>query len=141
MKEITKLMIKEFNLKKLGCDFMGFHLNKGDIYTFHHLIVPHRHCKEMGLGEGYTRQNGSILFTTSHEYLHLIESKDLEIFNLITSEMIDENLKGYIDYCNLSRINELLESFEMQHKNDKGKNGKLLIKNEYYNRICKVTKK
>lgn len=137
MKEITRLMVKEFNLKKLGCDFMGFRLNRGDIYTYHHLIVPHRHCKEMGLGEGYTRQNGAILFTTSHEYLHLIESKDLEIFNLITSEMIDENIKGYLDTYNLMKINDLLNCFEREHEHDRSKKGKILIKKEYYNRIYK----
>ena len=140
MREITKLMIKEFNLKKLGCDFMGFHLNKGDRYTYHHLIVPHRHCKEMGLGEGYTRENGAILFTTSHEYLHLIESKDLEIFNLITSEMIDENIKGYLDTYNLMKINDLLNCFEREHEYDRSRKGKILIKREYYNRIYKGTK-
>lgn len=140
MKEITRLMIKEFNLKKLGCDFMGFRLNRGDIYTYHHLIVPHRHCKEMGLGEGYTRQNGTILFTTSHEYLHLIESKDLEIFNLITSEMIDENIKGYLDTYNLMKINDLLNCFEREHEYDRSRKGKILIKREYYNRIYKGTK-
>ena len=140
MKEITRLMVKEFNLKKLGCDFMGFRLNRGDIYTYHHLIVPHRHCKEMGLGDGYTRQNGAILFTTSHEYLHLIESKDEEIFNLITSEMIDENIKGYLDIYNLIKINDLLNCFEREHEYDRSKKGKILIKREYYNRIYKGTK-
>lgn len=140
MREITKLMIREFNIKKLGYDFMGFRLNKGDIATFHHLIVPHRNCKELGLGEGYTRENGAILFTTSHEYLHLIESKDEEIFNLITSEMIDENIKGYLDTYNLMKINDLLNYFEREHENDRSKKGKMLIKREYYNRIYKGTK-
>lgn len=140
MREITKLMIREFNIKKLGYDFMGFRLNIGDIYTYHHLIVPHRHCKEMGLGEGYTRENGAILFTTSHEYLHLIESKDLEIFNLITSEMIDENIKGYLDTYNLMKINDLLNCFEREHEYDRGRKGKILIKREYYNRIYKGIK-
>ena len=140
MREITKLMIREFNIKRLGYDFMGFRLNRGDIYTYHHLIVPHRHCKEMGLGEGYTRENGAILFTTSHEYLHLIESKDLEIFNLITSEMIDENIKGYLDTYNLMKINDLLNYFEREHEHNRSKKGKILIKREYYNRIYKGTK-
>ena len=42
MKEITKSMIKEFKLRELEFDFMGYKLQKGDIYTFHHLIVPNR---------------------------------------------------------------------------------------------------
>ena len=103
MREITKLMIREFNIKRLGYDFMGFRLNKGDIATYHHLI----------------------------------ESKDEEIFNLITSEMIDENIKGYLDTYNLMKINDLLNCFEREHEHDRSKKGKILIKKEYYNRIYK----
>lgn len=129
MKEITKLMIKEFNIKKLGYDFMGYSLQKNDIYTFHHLIVPKR---EGGL---ITRENGSILCgNSSHPYLHLIEYIDEEIFYRITSEMIDQNIKGRLDIENLRRIRGLLEYFEKEHSTDRGKKGKLLIKEEYYRR-------
>ena len=34
MKEVTKLMINEFKIKQLGYDFMGYTLQKNDIYTF-----------------------------------------------------------------------------------------------------------
>ena len=74
MKEITKSMIKEFKLRELEFDFMGYKLQKGDIYTFHHLIVPNRE------GGPYERWNGAILFSTPHQYLHLIESKDNDRF-------------------------------------------------------------
>lgn len=129
MKEITKLMIKEFNIKKLGYDFMGYSLQKGDIYTYHHLIVPKR------LNGLETRENGAILCgASSHPYLHLIEYLDLEIFNLISSEMIDQNIKGRLDIENLRKIRYLLEYFEREHCNDRGKKGKLLIKEEYLKR-------
>lgn len=89
MKQVTKLMIKEFKIKQIGYDFMGYSLQKNDIYTFHHLIIPNRNNGPVA------RWNGSILCgETSHQYLHLIETKDLEIFNYITSEMIDINIKG-----------------------------------------------
>ena len=42
MKQVTKLMIRDYKIKELGCDFMGFHLNKDDMATFHHLIIPNR---------------------------------------------------------------------------------------------------
>lgn len=129
MKEITKLMIKEFNIKKLGYDFMGYSLQKGDIYTFHHLIVPKR------FGGAESRENGAVLCgNTSHPYLHLIEYIDEEIFYRITSEMIDQNIKGKLDTENLRKIKGLLEYFEREHCNDRGKKGKLLIKEEYLKR-------
>ena len=98
MREITKEMIDHYKIMKLGFDFMGFPVYQKNKLSFHHLIVPHRHCKENGLGEGYLWWNGAILRqNTSHEYLHIIESKDLDRFNAITSELIDENVKGYLD--------------------------------------------
>ena len=53
MKEVTKEMIKEFQLKKLHYDFMGYTFKRPDELSFHHLIVPHKDCKIQGLGEGY----------------------------------------------------------------------------------------
>ena len=92
MKEITKLMIKEYKLMKLGYDFMGYDITNKNNLSFHHLIVPHRNCKAMGLGEGYLERNGAILNqNTSHDYLHLIEAKDYDMFLAITNELIDEN--------------------------------------------------
>lgn len=130
MKEITNLMIKEFNINKLGYDFMGYSLKKGDIYTFHHLIIPNRY------GGKYERWNGAILCgETSHPYLHLIESKDYDMFTYITSEMIDMNIKGYLDIDNIRRIHDLLKQFEIEYAGVKGKKGKRLIKWDYKERI------
>lgn len=129
MKEVTKLMINEFKIKQLGYDFMGYHLNKDDIYTFHHLIVPNRY------GGAYARWNGAILCgKTSHPYLHVIENKDYDVFCYLTSEMIDMNVKGYLDVDNLRRINDLLCQFEREHCSDRTRKGKLLIKEEYTKR-------
>ena len=121
---------------KLGYDFMGYKVDKKNSLSFHHLIVPRRNCKECGLGEGYLFWNGAILRQdTSHDYLHLIESKDYDIFLAITSEMIDQNIKGYLDIDNLRRINDILKTFEREHYHDRNKKGKLLIKDSYFKRI------
>jgi hypothetical protein len=126
MKEVTQLMIRDFNIKQLGYDFMGYSLQKNDIYTFHHLIVPKKY------GGQYERWNGAILCgSTSHPYLHLIEAKDYDIYTYITNEMIEMNLKGYLDIDNLKRISQLLNQFELEHKYDRGKKKRLLIKEEY----------
>lgn len=132
MKEITKIMVNDFKIMKLGMDFMGYHVNRKQDLSYHHLIVPRRHCKEAGLGEGYLYWNGAILRqNTSHDYLHIIEKIDPDIFYELTSEMIDENIKGRLDIDNLKRIHDLLLYFEREHDHDTSKKGKLLIKREF----------
>lgn len=138
MREITKLMIKKYDLKKLGYDFLGYPFKKTSELSFHHLIVAHRYCKERGLGEGYLWWNGAILKqSTSHEYLHIIESKDLDRFNAITSELIDENIKGYLDQENLLAINDILNGFEREYSGTRTKKGYPLIKEEYTRRLVR----
>ncbi|MEI3530121.1 MAG: hypothetical protein V8Q75_03475 [Bacilli bacterium] len=138
MKEMTKIMINDFKIMKLGYDFMGYSVKRKEGLSFHHLIIPHRDCKNLGLGEGYLYWNGAILNqNTSHDYLHMIESKDYDLFLSITSEIIDMNVKGYLDIENLKRISELLKMFEREHCGDRSKKGKLLIKEEYTRRMIK----
>ncbi len=132
MREITKEMIEYYKIMKLKIDFMSYEVAKKNTLSFHHLIVPKCQCRENGLGEGYLWWNGAILNqSTSHDYLHLIEAKDYDMFLAITSEMIDENIKGYLDRENLLRIRDILEQFEREHCSDRGKKGNLLIKDSY----------
>lgn len=131
MKEITKSMIKEFKLRELGFDFMGYKLQKGDIYTFHHLIVPNRE------GGPYARWNGAILFSTPHQYLHVIESKDNDRFYYISSELIDINIKGCVDIENIRAIDDVLCSFENEYCGSTTSKGKNLIKEEYTHRVLR----
>lgn len=128
LKEVTRLMINEFKIRELGHDFMGYSLQKGDVYTFHHLIIPNRH------GGPYQRWNGAILFSTPHQYLHTIESINDKYFNYITSEMIDMNHKGYLSIYNIAEIDNILSEFEYKYWNVRNKKGKRLIKDEYMNR-------
>ena len=132
MREITEKMIKDFKIMKLGFDFMGYKVDKKQSLSFHHLIIPHRESRNYGIGDGYLYWNGAILRqNTSHDYLHIIEAKDYDLFLAITSEMIDENIKGKIDIDNLKRIHDLLLYFEREHDHDTSKKGKLLIKREF----------
>ena len=132
MREVTNLMIRDFKIMQLGYDFLGYKVNRKKDLSFHHLIIPHRESKAYGIGEGYLYWNGAILVQdTSHEYLHSIEQKDEEIFLKITSEMIDQNMKGRLDIENLRQIRSMLEYFEKEHCSDRTKKGKLLIKDKY----------
>ena len=130
MKPITREMIKKYGIKDF--DFMGYDVRRKENLSFHHLIIPHRNCKEYGMGEGYLLWNGAILNQdTSHEYLHIIEYVDYDVFCSLTSEMIDMNIKGYLDKDNLRYIKDILLYFEREHDHDRNKKGKLLIKREY----------
>ena len=44
MKPITREMIKIYNIRKLGYDFMGYKINRMESLSFHHLIIPKREC-------------------------------------------------------------------------------------------------
>lgn len=129
MEKIRNLMISEFAIDKLGYDFMGYTLQRGDEYNFHHLIVP---ARKHGAKEFW---NGAVLCgKTSHPYLHLIEAKDYKTFCYITAEMVDMNIKRYLDAENLQKIDELLSEFEYKNRNLKNRKGKLLIKDDYLRR-------
>ena len=138
MKQVTKDMIDDFKIMKKKIDFMGYQVDSKNGLSFHHLIVPKRNCKKEGLGDGYLYWNGAILVQdTSHNYLHLIERLDPEIFSLISSEMIDENIKRKIEKENLLKIRDLLLYFEREHDHDYNGN-KLIIKREYVNKRVNI---
>lgn len=132
MKEITKLMINEFKIKKLGYDFMGYKLQKDKSLTFHHLIIPRRN------NGPETRWNGAIIQRIPHDYLHIIEEYDADLFCKITSEMIDINVKGYLDIQNLKNIHDMLLEFEEKNAETLNKKGKILIKEEYIKGRAKI---
>ena len=94
MREVTRLMINDFKIMELGCDFAGYKLvNESDV-SFHHYLIARRDCKKLGLGEGYTYQNGVILNAkTSHPELHLIESKEEKLFYYIKSQADNKSPK------------------------------------------------
>ena len=92
MREVTKQMIRRYLINKLGYDFMGYKFNDEKELSFHHLIVPKRLCQIKGYGDGYYQWNGAILVqNTAHNYLHIIERYDREMFEAITKQMIKEN--------------------------------------------------
>lgn len=135
MRELTKIMIKKYALNKLKMDFMGYEFQKPEQLSFHHLIIPHRESKLYGIGEGYLEWNGAILRqNTSHDYLHVIEAFDYDRFAAITSEMIDENIKGYLDLENIRQIDDILTSFEREYSGKRTKKGQPIIKEQYTRR-------
>ena len=139
MRDITKLMILKYKLLDLKYDFMGYEFNKEKELSFHHLIVPKRICKVQRItDDGYLEWNGAILkMKTSHQYLHVIERYDRDMFNAITLQMIDENLKGYLDTNNIKYIDDVLKCFEREYSGARTKHGDPLIKEEYTRRLIR----
>lgn len=136
MKEITKLMIKKYALMKLKYDFMGYQLQRSNQLSYRHLIIPKRYKGPM------TFENGAILVQrTSHDYLHIIEQHDLDMFLAITSEMIDQNLKGYLDWKNLKAIDDILRQFEREYCSLRNGKKKPLIREEYIEKRLLMKKK
>lgn len=135
-KEVTRIMFNKYKLAELGHDFMGFSFKRPEEISFHHLIVAKRHCAEMGLGNGEYVWNGSLLVrNTGHDYAHIIERIDPDVFYALTSEMVDMNVKGFLDPENLRYIDDILCSFEREHCGERTKKGKMLIKEEYTRRV------
>ena len=132
MKTITREMVKLYNLRKLGYDFMGYNIHNIEKLSFHHLIVPKRDCKAKGIGDGYYKWNGAILVQeTSHDYLHIIERIDRDMFLEITKLMIEQNKNEKLDLESLRRIRTILLAFEHEHSHDISSKGKILIKQQY----------
>lgn len=124
MKPITKQMIKIYNLDKL-C-FMGYKLEKN--VSYHHIIKREHGGKE-------TIDNGAVLNQYAHEYLHIIEYKDLDIYIAINSILkIINAQRDKPTKEQLKTISQLLTMFEVEHSRDKTSKGKTLIKRQYYER-------
>lgn len=140
MREVSKKIITNFKLWEMGYDFMGYDIRNLESLSFHHLIVPHKECSELGANQGgYDYWNGVVLVRKSaHDYLHVIEKYDFNIFLDITSEMIDQKIKGKLDPVNIRYIDMLLKDFEKEWEGEIGYNGKPLIRDEFTKRLGRV---
>ncbi len=107
---------------------MGYSFKNINELSYHHNLL------EKQYGGKETFENGAILNQkTSHNYLHLIEQYEPEMYIKIIYEMMDENLRG-IQKENLKEINKTLIQFEEMYKNTKNSKGKRIIKREYLER-------
>lgn len=127
MRPITKEMIKLYNIDKL-C-FMGYEATKDNPYTFHHCVV--KRCS----GGTESIKNGAVLTLNAHEYLNTIEMRDYEIYlylNILFQKINEQGNKPNLQQYRT--INHLLKLFEEQHKNEKFKSGKNVLKPIYTQR-------
>lgn len=129
MKEITKLFVNKYRIKKIGYDFMGYTFVSPTDLSYHHLII------EKVKGGEESLENGCVLVRkTAHDYIHIIERFDRDIFDKITKEIIIEKEYG-ININSIEIINDLLLFFEEKHKDDTFKGGSLIVRDCYKRRI------
>lgn len=126
MKQITKEMLQIY--KPLSdMDWMNYKLVRKNL-TFHHIVK-----REDGGKPIIT--NGALLMPVAHQYLHLIEYKDIETYNAINKIFSLVNQQQYEPTREQREIVEyLLKEFEKVHKNDKNSKGKSLIQYKYLKR-------
>lgn len=126
MDRIVREMLKIYEPIS-GLDWLNYKLVRKDI-TFHHIQ------KRCNSGKR-TIENGALLMPVAHQYLHLIEFRDIDTYNAINKifECINhqrseptEGQREVIEY--------LLREFELVHRWDKGSKGKLLLQRKYLKR-------
>lgn len=126
MKEIAIEMLKIYKPVS-NLDWMNYKLVKNDI-TMHH-IIKREHGGKLEI------DNLAILITTSHQYLHIIEYRDIETYNAINK------LFRYINQQRREPTEEqrqiieyLLQGFEDKHKDDINSKGKKMIRKSFLRR-------
>lgn len=109
-------------------DWMNYKLVKKDL-TYHHIVKREDGGKQ-------EIDNGALLMPIAHQYLHIIEYKDIKTYNAINKIFKFINEQQYEPTLDQRQIIEyLLRQFEEEHKADINSKGKLLIKYEYKNRL------
>ena len=110
-------------------DFMGYTFNSIRDLSYHHII-------KRSEGGQKTFDNGALLVgDTSHPYLHVIESKDYEMYayiNFILKEINNQQRPPTRDQ--LISIRKILLEFEDKYKDEYTSKGKILIKSSYLDR-------
>ena len=126
MKEVTKEMLKIYKPIS-GLDWMNYKIVKKDM-TAHHILKRENGGKlEIG--------NIAPLMPVAHQYLHLIECKDIEVYITLNKIFKIINNQGYEPTEGQRQMVEyILREFEHFHKWDKGSKGKLLIQRKYLDR-------
>lgn len=124
MKDLTRAMAKEYRTR--GNDWMGYTIQSINQLSYHHI-------QKKEDGGPFTWDNGALLRRdTAHEYLHIIEYKDLEIYDYINGILKQINTQGYKPTKEeLIAIRDVLLSFEREHCSDRNSKGKILIKSKY----------
>lgn len=126
MKHITKEMLRIYKPIS-NLDWMNYKLVR-DKATFHHIVKRENGGKEV-------LENGAILMPEAHQYLHIIEYKEADVYKMLENMFMMINAQGYEPTEEQRFVIEyLLCGFESRHKDDENSKGKRLIRHKYLNR-------
>lgn len=126
MKKITRDMIKIY--KPLDFDWLNYKVTPSNKLTFHHIVKKSNGGKQ-------EISNGALITEIGHQYLHLIECREIETYILLNKIFkIINNQKAAPTKEQRELIEYLLREFESLHKNDKNSKGKKLIQYKYLKR-------
>ena len=126
MGQMTKEMLEIYKPYS-ELDWLNYKLVRKNV-TFHHIIKREHGGKRV-------IENGALLMPVAHQYLHLIECKDIDTYVAINKIFMLINQQRYEPTSEQRRIIEyLLSEFERIHRWDKTSKGKLLIQRKYLNR-------
>ena len=114
--------------KPLDLDWLNFKITRENPITYHHI-------DKRELGGKKTIDNGALLTRTSHQYLHLIESKEDKLYYAINQLLKLINKQKTPPSQEQRQIMDfLLDEFYKAHEHDKNAKGKPLIKDKYLKR-------
>ena len=127
MNKITKEMLHIYQPIS-NLDWMNYKIVRNKDLTFHHIVKREN-------GGKLELSNGALLIPVAHQYLHLIEYKDIATYNAINKIFRYVNEQEYEPTREQREIIEyLLTEFEKIHKWDKNSKGKPLIQYKYKKR-------
>lgn len=126
MKKIKREMLHIYKPYS-DLDWLNYKLVKKDV-TLHHI-------KKRVDGGRLEIPNLSLIMPNGHQFLHLIEYRDIDTYIAINKILkFINNQKAEPTQEQREIIEYLLQEFEYKHRWDKNSKGKLLIKREYKNR-------
>lgn len=128
MKEIVRQMIEIFHMDNI--DWLGYELQDGDTFNFHHILDKNKGGREI-------IDNGAVLINnTSHQYLHVIEYKDFDMYLYLSNILLSiNNQRTMPNKQQMLAIESLLQQFEREHCSDVNAKGKPLIRERYLKRV------
>lgn len=114
--------------KPMSLDWLNFKITRENPITYHHIDKREHGGKK-------TIDNGALLTRTSHQYLHLIESKEDKLYYAINQllKLINKQ-KTPPTQEQRQMMDFLLDEFYKEHCKDKNAKGKPLIKDKYIKR-------
>jgi hypothetical protein len=114
--------------KPLDLDWLNFKITRENPITYHHI-------DKREFGGKKTIDNGALLTRTSHQYLHLIESKEDKLYYAINQLLKLINKQKTPPTQEQRQIMDfLLDEFYKAHEHDKNAKGEPLIKEKYLKR-------